>query len=427
MEKNQIGVMRSWVLYDWANSVYSLIITSTLFPVFFSQVARGAGQSHTVLFLGWQLQNSALYSFAVSFSFLVAAALSPLLSAWSDMGGYRKRLLLGFCLLGSISCAGLYFFEASGLEWGMALFCLAAVGFSGSVVFYNSFLPEIATPDRYEQLSARGFAMGYIGSVILLVCILSPLFLPGAPADPSGIFRVGFVATGLWWLVFGTLAVSGLPAAGRINRKWAGPREVFARITSAFRASRNIPGLFRFLGGYFFMNLGVQTIMYLAAVFGEVELEMDSVRLIATILILQLVAILGSLGFARVSLRMKPRNTLVLACLLWMVVCVWAFFVRTDLAFYGVAALVGLVMGGSQSMLRSTFTHFLPPEEHGKSTLYGFFDVLDKLSTVLGTLVFGLVNQLTGSMRLSALVLSVFFLLAALLFRRQAVGSAGPG
>jgi UMF1 family MFS transporter len=185
--------------------------------------------------------------------------------------------------------------------------------------------------------------------------------------------------------------------------------------------------LFRFLGGYFFMNLGVQTIMYLAAVFGEVELEMDSVRLIATILILQLVAILGSLGFARVSLRMKPRNTLVLACLLWMVVCVWAFFVRTDLAFYGVAALVGLVMGGSQSMLRSTFTHFLPPEEHGKSTLYGFFDVLDKLSTVLGTLVFGLVNQLTGSMRLSALVLSVFFLLAALLFRRQAVGSAGPG
>lgn len=424
MEKNHIPVMRSWALYDWANSGYSLIITSTLFPVFFGQVARGPSGEKSVSFLGGQVQNSALYSFAVSASFLAAAVLSPLLSAYSDLGGLRRRFLFGFCLLGSLCCSALYFFSGSQLEWGMATFCLAAVGYSGSLVFYNSFLPEIVTPDQYDRLSARGFAMGYIGSVVLLVLILLPLFLPGPAPDLVRLCRLGFVATGVWWLGFGIWAIRGLPRGPKTPLVWIPPRKIASRLVEAFRISLSLPGLVRFLAGFFLMNLGVQTIMYLAAVFGEVELGMESTKLIATILILQIVAILGSIGFARISDRFHPGMTLAMACGLWIVVCIWAFFVRTDLQFYGVAALVGLVMGGSQSMLRSTFTHFLPRDEHGKSTMYGFFDVLDKTSTVLGTLVYGLVNQLTGSMRISSLVLSGFFFLAVFFFpfRQQRAG-----
>ena len=422
--KNNPAVIRSWCMYDWANSVYSLIITSTLFPVYFNMVAVNEQGGSLIEFAGISMPNSALFSYAVSFSFLLAGLMSPLLSAYADVSGFRRRFLMFFCLMGAFCCAAMFFFVKGNLEFGMLMFVLAAFGFSSSIVFYNSFLPEIVSPDLYDKVSARGFAMGYIGSVLLLIIILLPLFVPVVKLDMGEICRIGFVLTGLWWFGFGLKAVTGLPSSDKGRGLFFELGPVWLRVASGFQISSKIPGLARYLAGFFFMNMGVQTIMYLAAIFGEVELKMSSEKLIATILILQLVAIGGSILFARVSTGLQPIGTLILACFLWIGVCIAAYFVQTDNQFFAVAALVGLVMGGSQSMLRSTFTHYLPKDEHGKSVLYGFYDLLEKFSIVFGTFAFGITNQITGNMRISALVLVIFFVLGIFFFRRKPVALA---
>ena len=420
VRRNHPATIRSWCMYDWANSVYSLLITSTLFPVYFNRIAKNAAGGPEVDFFGWKVLSPALFSFSVSFSFLLAGLLSPILSAYADLSGFRKHFLLFFCLMGSLACSLLYFFTGDQLELGMSLFVMAALGYSSSIVFYNSFLPDIATPDQYERVSARGFALGYAGSVLLLILILSPLFVvPGAAASMDLICRLGFVITGIWWMGFGWHAVSGLPASSGGTGMFFSLTPVVKRLKSALQICLSTAGLPRFLSGFFFMNMGVQTIMYLAAIFGEAELKLSSEKLIVTILILQLVAILGAWFFARVSIRLQPLTTLLFACLIWSAICVAAYFVRTEVQFYAVAAAVGLVMGGSQSLLRSTFTHYLPASEQGKSVLYGLYDLLEKFSIVLGTLVFGMLNQLSGSMRIPALVLVIFFLAGAWLFHRR--------
>jgi UMF1 family MFS transporter len=411
----------SWSLYDWANSVFSLVITSTLFPVYWGLMARNQADGPEIQFLGIPVINSALFSFAVSASFLVSAFLSPFLSALADIGGYRRRFLMAFCTLGALATALLYFFEKGQSELGIFLFSIGTIGYSGSIVFYNSFLPEICKPSDYGKVSGQGFAYGYIGSVLLLVMVLLPLFIPDFPFEGGLSFeeicRIAFVLTGIWWFGFGLISVSGLPTK-RDKQKWnISASKVIMRLSGAFFDSLEIKGLPVYLIGFFLMNMGVQTVMYLAAIFGDAELHLSSEKLIATIVILQLLAILGSVGFARLSLKINPLTTLIIACSFWALICIMAFFVQTDLQFYGIAALVGLVMGGSQSLLRSTFTHFVPKEEIGKSALYGFFDVIEKIAIVLGTFLFGFINQMTGSMRYSVLPIILLFLGAIFVFK----------
>lgn len=406
--------IRSWCMYDWANSVYSLIITSTLFPVYYNLVAKNPAGGNEVMFLGFPVLNSALISFAISFSFLLSGLLSPILSAIADLSGWRRRFLFGFCTLGSLACMGLSAFGPGSLEYGILLFVVAAVGYSSSIVFYNSFLPDIAQPDSFAEISGRGFSYGYIGSVILLILILLPLFIPNLPLvggmEIQGICRMGFFATGIWWMGFGFYAVMGLPKKEAEKGFHFPLAYVARRLKEAFEKMEEVPSMRRYLLGFFLVNTGVQTVMYLAAVFGDQELHMPSEQLILTILIVQLVAIVGASGFSALSRRLGDLPTLMLACLLWIVVCVWAWMVKTDVQFMTIAALVGLVMGGTQSMVRAAFTSRIPKEEHGKSALYGLFDLLDKFSIVLGTFLFGLINQLFGSMRYSALSLGFFFL-----------------
>lgn len=404
-------------MYDWANSVYSLIITSTLFPVYYGIVAKNDTGGNLISFFGYQILNSALFSYAISISFLVSGILSPFLSSISDIGGLRKRFLFGFCALGSVSCVALFGFNHSNIEFGILTFILAAIGYSGSIVFYNSFLPDIASPDQYARVSAKGFSIGYLGSVLLLITVLSPLFFPAVPffkgLNFEKISKIGFLLTGGWWFVFGYFSIKGLPGTIEKESYKINFHSIKNRLKSALNIVSNIQGLNWFLIGFFCINTGVQTVMYMAAIFGDIELHLASEKLIATILILQIVAIFGARIFSFICEKSSSKTTLLLACLLWIVVCLSAYFVKTDLQFFGVAALVGLVMGGSQSLLRSTFTHFLPNEEHGKSAMFGLFDLLDKFSIVLGTFAFGLTNQITGSMRVSALVLIAFFLVGA--------------
>ena len=406
-------------MYDWANSVYSLVITSSLFPVYYGLVTKGTG-GREVSFFGFSVLSSALFSFAVSISFLMAGLASPWLTALSDIGNLRKRLLMLFCILGATATASLTFFNGSNLEYGILIFMLAALGFSGSIVFYNSYLPTVASPDRYDKVSARGFAFGYVGSVVLLLLILMPVLLPGIFSGLELTFkqvcRIGFVLTGLWWMGFGLNAIRQFPTTASDSAQntihW---RMVKARFFEALEVVKATPYLRSFLTGFFFINMGVQTVMYLAALFGDQELHMEANSLIVTILILQLVAIGGALGFASLAQSIGEIRTLLLAAVLWIVVCILAFLIQTPMQFYGVAALVGLVMGGTQSLMRSTFSSFVPTSESGKSALFGFYDLLEKFSLVIGTAVYGLVNQLTGSMRHSSLALAVFFLVGGLI------------
>lgn len=325
-----------------------------------------------------------------------------------------------------MSCISLFWFNEANLELGILIFMLAAIGYSSSIVFYNSFLPNIASPDQYAAVSAKGFSYGYVGSVLLLLIILMPVFLPNLQIfegiDFEMVCRYGFVLTGIWWLVFGYISVSGLPKSDKESGFHFDFKAVQNRLMIALATVAQIQNLKLFLIGFFFINTGVQTVMYMAAIFGDIELHLSSDKLILTILILQIVAILGASIFAKISEKYSDRFTLTLACFLWIVVCIAAYFVQSDIQFYGVGALVGLVMGGSQAILRSTFTHFLPQNEHGKSAMYGFYDLLDKFSIVLGTLAFGIVNQLLGNMRASSLTLVVFFLIGLLVIRKIRLG-----
>ncbi|OKL38589.1 MFS transporter [Pontibacter flavimaris] len=434
MEKNNPTVTRAWCFYDWANSVYSLVITSTIFPIYFSAVARRPDGTSVVNFLGFELDSAVLFTYAISAAFLIIAFLSPFLTAIADYSGRKKLFLQLFCYLGSLSCAGLYFFTAETFTLSVILFVLATIGFSGSIVFYNAYLPEIATEDRYDRLSARGFSMGYIGSVILLIfnlaMIMQPQWFSIAADNTSLPPRIAFLSTGIWWLGFAQYTFYHLP--GNVyQRKPKGSWILngFKELKKVLDQVRDLPLLKRFLLAYFFYNMGVQTVMYLAAIFGEVELRLPSDVLIITILIIQLVAIAGAHAFARLSEKYGNVQALIVAVGIWIGICIGAYFTHGQLQFYALAAVVGSVMGGIQSLSRSTYSKLIPASTKDHASYFSFYDVTEKVSIVLGTLAYGLITQLTGSMRNSILALITFFALGLLflfLMRSNKLREAQP-
>ena len=212
-KKNQPKVINAWCMYDWANSVYTLTISSAIFPVYYNEITREAFGSDTVRFFGLQIENTVLYSYALSFSFLVIVLISPFLSGIADYGGMKKKMMKAFTLIGAFSCIALFFFEGQNIEWGIIFCMLASLGWAGSLVFYNAFLPEIATEDRFDRISAKGFALGYIGSVIQLVISLVIVMQPDWFGLEKGTFpaRLSFLTVGVWWIVFSQVSFYFLP------------------------------------------------------------------------------------------------------------------------------------------------------------------------------------------------------------------------
>jgi UMF1 family MFS transporter len=414
-------VQRAWVMYDWANSVYSLVITSTIFPVYYNSVTKGVDGSDTVSFFGWEVINTVLYSYSISFSFLVIALLAPLLSGIADASGNKLNFMKFFVYLGSLSCISLFFFTGENLEFGIICSVLASVGFSGSIVFYNSYLPEIAKEEEFDMLSAKGFAFGYIGSVILLIFNLLMIQQPDWFGMPTGSFapRFSFLVTGIWWIGFAQIPFRALPnnpykKSISADYLLKGYRE----INAVFRELRAMPVVNRFLASFFFYSMGVQTVMYLAASFGDKELGMPGDQLILTVLIIQLVAIGGSYFFAFVSRRFGNKTSMVIMVLIWMGICVAAYFVNSVYQFYSLAFVVGLVMGGIQSLSRSTYAKLIPTTTTDHASFFSFFDLTEKVAVVLGTATYGAIEQLTGSMRNSALFLVLFFVLGMIFLSR---------
>ncbi|OOG75288.1 MFS transporter [Algoriphagus sp. A40] len=410
---NKSKVQGAWAMYDWANSVYSLVITSTIFPVYYNSVTKGIDGSDKVDFFGWQVVNTVLYSYSISFSFLVIAIFSPLLSGIADASGKKLFFMKLFAYLGSISCIGLFFFEGDNLEFGIICSVMASIGYAGSIVFYNAYLPEIAEEHEYDFLSARGFALGYIGSVILLVFNLLMIQFPEwfGVSDGSFAARFSFLITGLWWAGFSQIPFRNLPKnpyKKEFERKFL--LKGYKEIRKVFAQVREIPVMKRFLASFFFYSMGVQTVMYLAASFGDKELGLPGDQLILTVLIIQFVAIGGSYLFAYVSKIFGNKSSLMIMVLIWIGICGAAYYVYTVYDFYALAFVVGLVMGGIQSLSRSTFSKLIPVETTDHASFFSFYDVTEKMAIVIGTFSYGAIEQLTGSMRNSALSLGVFFL-----------------
>ncbi len=412
-QKNDKKIVNAWALFDWANSAYALVISTAIFPVYFIKFTPDI-----IDILGMQLTNSSLYSYAVAFSYIIIAFLSPLLSGIADYSGKKKFFLKTFTLIGSISCLTLYFFKGEPQLWlGTSAFILATIGFAGGIVFYNAYLPLIVTEDRYDRVSAKGFAMGYLGSVILLVAILVMIQRPEwfGINDPQLPARIGFLLVGVWWLGFAQITFKYLPEDAKAKFSSKTFSKGYEEIKSVFHKLKSQPWLKRFLLSFFFYSAGVQTVIYLATVFAEKELEFASSELILLVLILQLVAIGGAYLFAYISKITSNKISLSIMLIIWIVICVGAFFTYGKLLFYLLAGMVGMVMGGIQSLSRSTYSKMLEDKESDTTSYFSFYDVLYKVAIVAGTFLFGLVDNITGNMRYSILVLAVFFIVGIII------------
>ncbi|QYH39681.1 MFS transporter [Algoriphagus sp. NBT04N3] len=411
--KNKKKVQNAWAMYDWANSVYSLVITSTIFPVYYNSVTKGLDDSDIVSFFGFEIINTVLYSYSISFSFLIIAIISPLLSGMADSSGKKLEFMKFFAYLGSAACVGLYFFDASNVEWGIICSITASIGYAGSIVFYNAYLPEISEEKEYDLLSAKGFALGYVGSVILLVVNLLMIQMPHLFGIPDGgvAARLSFLITGIWWAGFSQIPFRILPK-NPYNRKLK--KELllhgYQEIRKVFFQIREIKVMNRFLASFFFYSMGVQTTMYLAATFGDKELGLPGDQLIMTVLIIQFVAIIGSYLFAFISKKYGNKVSLVIMVLIWTGICAAAYYVYTVYEFFALAFVVGMVMGGIQSLSRSTYSKLIPRNTTDHASFFSFYDVTEKMAIVLGTFSYGVIEQLTGNMRNSALSLGIFFL-----------------
>jgi UMF1 family MFS transporter len=418
MQKNDKRVINAWCMYDWANSVYSLVITTTIFPIYYNAVTKNAFGSEVVNFFGLEISNTVLYSYSLSFSFMMVAMLSPLLAGIADYGGKRKLFMKFFAYMGGLSCIMLFFFTGHNIELGIILSVLASTGFAGSLVFYNAYLPVITTPDKFDFVSAKGFSLGYLGSVLLLIFNLVMITFPESfgLSSESMASRISFLLVGVWWIGFSQITFHYLPNDTRepgnaVRLVSKGYRE----IKKVFQGLKEQVNLSRFLMAFFFYNMGVQTVIYLAALFGDAELGLSANSLIITILIIQIVAIAGSYLFARISRWKGNRFSLMIMVIIWMIVCFYAYMMHSAIQFYILGFIVGLVLGGIQSLSRSSYSKLIPANASETTSYFSFYDVIEKLSIVLGTFAYGFIEHLTGSMRNSTLALASFFVVGLII------------
>lgn len=415
---NDARTVRAWCMYDWANSVYSLVITSAIFPVYYQSITTSTSGSDVVHFMGFEIVNSVLYSYALSFSFLIIAPLLPLLSGMADYTGNKKIFMKIFCYTGGLACMGFYFFTPATLHWGIFCVVMASIGYSGSLVFYDAFLPEIATPDQFDKTSAKGYSYGYFGSVLMMVVALAFILSPTTfgLADAGSATRFSFLGVGLWWIGFAQIPFARLP--NNPYHQHPGKQKMlkgYHELVKVWSVLKDNRAIRYYILAYFFYNMGVQTVMYLAATFGAKELKLPDFKLIATVLLIQLVAAVGANLFARFSEVYGNKAALITMISCWILICLAAYFVANEYQFYSVALAVGLVMGGIQALSRATYSKLIPQNSIQHASYFSFFDVTFNLSIVVGTFCYGLIEQLTGSMRNSTLALASFFIVGLIL------------
>lgn len=421
---NNKKIWNAWSMYDWSNSVHNLVITSVIFPIYYHATAVNESGGDMIMFFGHEINNDVLYSYTLSFASLILVFLNPILTGIADSSGRKKMFMKFFCYLGSASCAYFFFFTKENLNLSMIAFGLSIVGWGGSLVFYNSFIPQIATEENFDKLSAKGFVFGYIGSVILLIVnllmILKPELFGLSEADSKSGFtsRIAFLTVGIWWAGFAQIPFYYLPKDEKIkyNNNWL--KKGFLQLKHVFLETQKRKYMKRFLAAFFVYDMGVMTVLYVATIFADKELNIPRDGLIITILLIQLVAIPGA--YIASFLSKKYGNTIALRIeiVVWTLVPIGAYFTTTAQEFYIIAVLVGLVMGGIQALSRSTFAKLIPEETDKTAAYFSFYDVTEKIATTLGTFIFGLSIHFTGNMRFSILFLIVLFIIGFLLLYR---------
>ncbi len=427
LEKGSKKLINAWAFYDWANSVYSLVISSAIFPIYYGVLFS---EINTISFFGYPIKNTAAISFVTATAFIVVAFMSPILSGIADYIGNKKKFMKIFVYLGSLSCIGLYWFELETIYWGLLFYFLAMIGLWSSLVFYNSYLPDIAYPEQQDRASARGFSYGYVGSVLLLLFNLAMVMKPeyfgieGTPTEASlKAMKYSFISVGLWWSLFSQYSFYYLPKSNhdvKVTKDifWNGYKE----LQSVWRQLKTMTTIKRFLPAFFLYSMALQTVLLVAAYFGEEEIAWadsseKTIGLILSILLIQIVAIFGAILTARASERFGNVKVLIVINLIWVVLCIVAYYTRTPLQFYTVAGFVGMVMGGLQSLSRSTYSKMLP-KTIDTTSFFSFYDVTEKIGIVIGMLCFGLIDHISGSMRNGILFFILFFIFGALMLTR---------
>lgn len=413
-------VQNAWAMYDWANSAYNLVITSTIFPAYYAAITVTNGNDQ-VEFAGRTFKNSSLFDYAIATAYLIIAFISPVLSSIADYKGNKKRFMQLFCYIGSISCCMLYFFKADTLELGIICSSLAALGYCGSLVFYNAYLPEIAPEEERDKLSAKGYAYGYIGSVLLQIVCFVFVLAPGlfGITDSSFPPRLSFLLVGLWWLLFAQIPFSRLPNGSPLpqHSEHSLLSNGFYELRKVWNQIKQMPVLRLYLAAFFFYSMGVQTVMLAATLFGSKEIKkgdgspLGMQELITAILIIQLVAILGANVIARLAVKYGNLKILLGVVIVWIGICIAAYYTTLDTEFYMLATVVGLVMGGIQSLSRSTYSKLMP-ETRDTTSFFSFYDVTEKLAIVLGMFTFGYIDEIM-SMRTAIFSLLTFFVIGA--------------
>ena len=430
LPKGNKKLLNAWAFYDWANSVYPLVISSAVFPIFYE--ALFSDRNHYIHVFGTSLKNSALISFVTAFAFLLVAFISPLLSGIADYVGNKKAFMKFFCYLGALSCMGLYFFSLENIYVGLLFYFLGLIGFWGSLVFYNSYLPDIAFPEQQDKVSAKGYSLGYIGSVILLIVNLAMIMQPdifgisGTKGEAAmKAMRYSFVMVGVWWILFSQYSYYFLPKGNRNSENKVTKAVVFngfKELKKVWKLLEHNTVLKKYLVSFFVYSMAVQTVMLIATYFGAQEIAWESksestIGLIICILVIQLVAIVGAVLTSKASAKFGNIPTLIVINCFWVLLCILAFFVTLPIQFYIMAGLVGLVMGGIQALSRSTYSKLLP-ETEDTASFFSFFDVSEKIGIVIGMCVYGIIDQITGSPRLAIVFLAVFFIIGVFLLSK---------
>lgn len=446
ISKNNKKITNAWCMYDWANSVFPLTITSAIFPIYWNSQTKAG-----IDIFGMHLTDSILFSYCLSLAFIVIALINPILGGIADSAGNKKSFMKAFVYIGAISCFSMYFFDSDHIPVGIITFILGTIGYAGSIVFYNAYLPEIATEDHYDRLSAKGFSLGYIGGVLLLILNLLVISKPElifdmnarvlrvldyneyidpvkalsiAESEARGdASRLSFVTVGIWWLLFSLIPFYYLPSNKKAKSKISITKG-YKELMKVFGAIKQSGLMKKYLTAFFFFSMGVQTVMYVAASFADKELNMPDDKLIITILLIQLIAVAGAYLFSFISKRIGNLNTLLILTIIWIFVCVSAYFVYDHGAFYALAALVGSIMGGTQSLARSTYAKMIPHDSGDNASYFSFYEFSEKVAIAIGTFFFGFIEHMARnlngevSMRYSVLALIIFFLVGAFFLAR---------
>lgn len=430
LQKGDKKLLNAWAFYDWANSVYTLTIASAVFPIFYE--ALFSDRDHYIDVFGLHLKNSALISFITAAAFLVVSFISPFLSGIADYVGNKKAFMKFFCYLGALSCMGLYWFDLDNIYVGLLFYFLGLLGYWGSLVFYNSYLPDIAFEEQQDKISAKGYSLGYIGSVILLIINLAMIMKPklfgisGTDGEAAmKAMRYSFIMVGVWWILFSQYTYYYLPKGS----KEKGEKLTKSVVFNGFKELKKVWGLLkenvplrRYLGGFFVSSMAVQTVMLVATYFGAQEIQWSSkeestIGLIICILIIQLVAVVGAVLTSRASAKWGNVPTLIFINGIWAVFCALAYFIILPMHFYVMATVAGFVMGGIQALSRSTYSKLLP-ETEDTASFFSFYDVAEKVGIVIGMCVYGIIDQRTGSPRKAIVILAIFFVTSIFLLRR---------